>query len=69
MKTDPVFAVIGIRTNGSRLVIAEHQSELEATALLSRLVQANAFSQIVIEAVDTPGGHDTVDGEFGTIEM
>jgi hypothetical protein len=69
MSTGPVFAVVGIRPNGSRLVIADQQSEIEAAALRLRLAQADAFTQIVIEPVELEGGCDTVDGEFGTIEM
>lgn len=69
MQTEPVFAVIGIRPNGSRLVIADQQSEQEATSLRLRLTQAEAFTQIVIEPVEAQEGRDTIDGEFGTVEM
>lgn len=69
MSTSPVYAVVGIRPNGSRLVIADQQSETEAAAIRSRLSQAEGFSEIVIEPVELEGGRDTVDGEFGTIEM
>lgn len=69
MSADPVFSVVGIRPNGSRLVIADQQTETEAAAIRSRLTQADAFSEIVIEPVEAEGGHDTVDGGLGTIEM
>jgi hypothetical protein len=69
MNPGPVFAVVGIRPNGSRLVIADQQSQTEAAAIRTRVSQAGAFTEIVIEPVELEGGHDTVDGEFGTIEM
>jgi hypothetical protein len=69
MSHGPVFAVVGIRPNGSRLVIADQQSETEADALRLRLSQSDGFSQIVIEPVELEVGRDTIDGEFGTVEM
>lgn len=69
MSTSPVYAVVGIRPNGSRLVIADQQSETEAAAIRLRLSQAAGFAEIVIEPVEAEGGRDTVDGGFGTIEM
>ena len=69
MPPESVFSVVGVRADGTRLLIAEVQSAHEAVNLRVRLAATPEFEEILVEPAEADDGMDTVELSSQTIEM